>query len=150
MTYSKHNLSEQQFSALMSGIERKIGGTDYAIELKKNQEIIFEFEEAYCEKIRLIFDNDIARASYADYDFKQYPMKRVHYLNEKKYPMPTSLVKEYKVFVKIGNCWKQIATKENHQRLQFVSIKEKICGIKFAGVSTWGSEKIRLYSIDFV
>ncbi len=150
LTFSKHNLTEKQFSNLTSGIERKIGSTDYVVEVEKNQEIIFEFEEEYCSKIRLIFDNDIARNSYTDYDFKQYPMKRIHCLNEKKYPMPTSLVKEYKVFVKVGNCWKQVVMKENNQRLQFVSVKEKICGIKFVGISTYGSEKIRLYSIDFL
>ena len=148
LTYSKHNLTEKQFSNLASGIERKIGSTDYVVEVEKNQEIIFEFQEEYCNKIRLIFDNDIARETYTDYDFKQYPMKRIHYLNEQKYPMPTGLVKEYEVFVKVGDCWKQVETKENHQRLQFISVQEKISGIKFVGISTYGSEKIRLYSID--
>lgn len=148
LTYSKHNLTEKQFSNLTSGIERKIGSTDYVVEVEKNQEIIFEFQEEYCNKIRLIFDNDIARETYTDYDFKQYPMKRIHYLNEQKYPMPTGLVKEYEVFVKVGDCWKQVETKENHQRLQFISVQEKISGIKFVGISTYGSEKIRLYSID--
>ena len=148
ITYSNHNLTETQFSNLRSGVERKIGQNDYVLELEKNQEITFEFKETHCENIRLVFDNDIARDSYSDYVFKHYPMKNIHYLNEEKNPMPHSLVKEYKVFVKIGNEWKQIETKENHQRLQFVPVKEKICGIKFAGVSTYGSEKIRLYSID--
>ena len=145
---SKHNLTKEQFSNLTSGIERKIGGKDYALEFEKNQEAIFEFEEVYCEKVRLIFDNDIARDSYTDYDLKQYPMKRIHYLNEQKYPMPESLVKEYKVFVKVGDCWQETETTENHQRLQFVPVEEKISGIKFVGLSTYGYEKIRLYSID--
>lgn len=148
LTSSKHNLTEEQFSNLKSGIERKIGQTDYAIELEKGREIVFEFDEVYCEKIRLIFDNDIARDLYTDYDFKQYPMKRIHYLNEKKAPMPASLVKEYKVFVKVGNCWKELKTQANHQRLQWVFVQEKITGVKFSGISTYGSEKIRLYSID--
>ena len=145
---SKHNLTKEQFSNLTSGIERKIGGKDYALEFEKNQEAIFEFEEVYCEKVRLIFDNDIARDSYTDYDLKQYPMKRIHYLNEQKYPMPESLVKEYKVFVKVGDCWQETETTENHQRLQFVPVEEKISGIKFVGLSTYGYAKIRLYSID--
>ena len=145
---SKHNLTKEQFATLTSGIERKIGQKDCALEIEKNQELVFEFDEVDCEKVRLVFDNDIARESYTDYDFKQYPMKRIHYLNEQKYPMPESLVKEYKVFVKAGDRWQEAETKENHQRLQFVSVKQKIGGIKFVGLSTYGCEKIRLYSID--
>ena len=148
LALSKHNLTNTQFSNLTSGIERKIGENDYAIELEKNQEIVFEFEDSYCEKIRLVFDNDIARDLYEDFEFKHYPMKKIHYLNEQKFAMPASLVKEYKVWVKVDNSWKQIETNKNHQRLQYVSINEKVSGIKFAGVSTYGSEKIRLYSID--
>lgn len=147
---SENNLSDKDFNVLKSGIERKIGDKDPVLELNPNQEIEFEFENVYCESVRLLFDNDIARNSYTDYDFKQYPMKCNTFLNETKYQLPECLIKNYEISVKVGDMWRVIAIKDNHTRLNLIPIREKITGLKFKGISTYGLKKIRLYSIDIL
>ena len=149
---SNHNLSAENFAGITCGIERKLEeNRDFCAEFDLGEEITFEFEPALVERLRLVFDNDIARESYppAMFNEKMYPNRCHVRKNRSKVFIPKTLVKSYTVKVKVGEEWKELySTEENRHRLNYVEIGREISGIKLIPRESYGCEKARIYSID--
>lgn len=145
---SKNNLSKENSDALFDGEERKINGENKRITLKKGEKAVFEFSPIFCNKIRLVFDNDISRECYDDKHYRNYPAKCSRALSDKNIFIPPNLVKEYEYSVKKDGEWTAPVKVGNHLRLNYIYIDDRIEGISFRGISTYGCENILLYSID--
>ena len=156
---STHNLSEANYLALISGVERDFADRKYCMEFEKGQSARFEFEKTYCKYIRLVFDNDIAREhaynrevfNHQEFNMRQFPQRHNKPLDLKPAKTPPSLVKKFTIRVKIENKWIDFFNEDNNfQRLRKILIDKKISGIEFLGLETYGQEKIRLFSIDML
>ena len=154
-----HNLSQNNFTSLLSGIERNFTDEKYCIEIKKGENIRFEFEETICKCIRLVFDNDIAREyvynrevfNHDEYTMRQFPQRHNIAKDLKPAALAPSLVKEFIIRIKCGNKWIEHYNEEkNYQRLRKISVERKISGIEFVGFETYGEQNIRLFSIDIL
>ena len=145
-------LSPKQCKILSCGIERKLGEEDNVIQLKKGEEFRAVFKElCWCERIRIVFDNDIAGERYGKDEvfLAMYP-NRCNL--PKKAPllrMAPSLVKKYRVDVLKNGQWETVCFKENnHERAVKILVGQEIEGIRFIGEETYGSEEIRVFSLD--
>ena len=149
---SKNTLSQSEFAVLRSGAERKLNkGDKNVIALKKNEELRFEFAERYVGNIRLVLDNDIAHEYTDHYLYVNYPMKLNNALSDKSVKMPPSLTKAFCVKVKTNGTWREVCDeKDNYRRLVYIAVQEKVQGIAFIGLETYGDEKIRIFSMDIM
>ena len=116
----------------------------------------FIFPKTQCEKIRLVFDSDLTRSyigeekGFLGFNLRRYPMLAYSAQGEVMMHTPPSLVKEYRLQVKKNGVWEELETKENFNRLVFLDVGAEIEGVAFTGLSTYGDENIRLFSLDVV
>lgn len=122
-----------------NGIERRaenlwIGGEGDYIE--------YTFDApAKVENIRLVFDSNLNR------DYQNMPCRFM--LNETRFNLPTTLIKEYKIILTGKNGEEQvIEVNDNHQRLVNHKTDFEAVSVKFIPVSTWGDEKFRLFNFE--
>ncbi|MFA5561765.1 MAG: FAD-dependent oxidoreductase [Eubacteriales bacterium] len=151
MRQSRHNLTPQNYRHLLQGIERKTDEGDSVLLFRAGETAAFEFEPTFCAKVRLVFDNDIQRDSYPDYNLRQYPARHMFTTAERDLYLPPVLVSRYEISLKENGVWQPPQTFRNHQRLTTIQVDRKIEGISFRGLATHGGgECIRLYSIDVI
>ena len=149
---AKTSLSAEQRNVFKSGVERKLKeDEEYVVKLKKGEIVRFEFPETDVDKIRIVFDNDIAHEYCDNFFYKNYPMKLNSSLSDKQVEMPPSLTKAFKVFVKEGETWRELLTETaNYKRLVYIPVYSRIAGFSFCGTETYGAEKISVLSLDII
>ena len=132
----------------LNGLERDVG-SDQAVTLNKGQPLTFTFDRTYAGRIRLLFDNDIARSYCGGYVMKMFPQRCNVPLGAERAAFSPSLVKSYTLEVLTGNGWRSIFSEnDNWLRLKYVDVGYEISGIRFTGTKTYGADKIRLLSVD--
>lgn len=152
MANAKSSLREEERKIPESGEERKLKeGEAYAVRINKGEEVRFEFPETDAEKIRIVFDNDIAHEYCDNFFYKNYPMKLNSALSDKQAEMPPSLTKALTVSIKEGETWREIfAENGNYKRLIYIPVHGRITGFSFRGTETYGAEKIGVLSFDIL
>lgn len=138
------------------GKERNLGEKNEVKTLKVGERLEVVFPKTQCEKIRLVFDSDLTRSyigeekGFLGFNLRRYPMLAYSAQGEVMMHTPPSLVKEYRLQVKKNGVWEELETKENFNRLVFLDVDAEIEGVAFTGLSTYGDENIRLFSLDVV
>lgn len=144
-----HNLPEDDFQRLLSGIERKLDTEEVCVRLPVGQTLELRFAPVCCGGIRLVFDNDIARESCRDPGLRMYPQKLNVTRSDSPAQIPPNLVKAYEVHVLRGGRWEMLRREtENYLRLVRIPVSGEIEGIRFVGRETYGAPEIRLLSLD--
>lgn len=144
-----HNLPEDDFHRLLSGIERKLDTEEACVRLPVGQTLELRFAPVCCGGIRLVFDNDIARESCRDPGLRMYPQKLNVTRSDSPAQIPPNLVKAYEVHVLRGGRWEMLRREtENYLRLVRIPVSGEIEGIRFVGRETYGAPEIRLLSLD--
>ena len=103
-------------------------------------EYTFENPE-YTDNLRIVFDSDLNR------EYRQ-NMPCYFPLNETRFKVPKTLVKEFTVEITDENGNTTSKTYENHQRFVRVPIGKKVTKIKLIPNSTWGSEDYRIFCVE--
>lgn len=146
---SKNNLGEKEKAILFNGVERNLTETETSAKFPLGDGVEFSFEKTYVNKIRLLFDSDIARNCQTDKNVKMYPQRAHIPLTYEKALVPPCLTKAYAVEIKIDGeyrVWKE--EDENISRLVLLPVEQEIEGIRFIGKETYGENHISLFSID--
>lgn len=92
-------------------------------------------------EIRLVFDSDLNR------DYHNMPC--VYPLNETRYKLPCTLIKEYRIELEdsAGNVT-VITEKANRKRLAVHNVNTRACKVRFVPVSTHGAGGFRVFSFE--
>lgn len=132
-----------------NGLERKIEDIDNAKTLSVRKPYDIFFPKKYCDKIRIVFDDDIARSYISKRsNERQFPQQHNVSLGEPTALMPPVLAKEFEVWVKNNNVWEKVfSDKNNYKRLVFIPCGLQIEGIRLIVNDTYGGQP-RLYSFD--
>lgn len=103
----------------------------------------YRFDEpVYVEQVRFVFDSDLNR------DYHNMPCN--YPLKQEKYKLPKTLIRDYDLVITAedGAVYRK-EYEENHERLVFHEIKQRVTGIRFVPKCTWGSEEYRVFGFDF-
>lgn len=149
MSGAQSSLSEGEKRIFASGIERKLGDGRYAVEREIGEPLEFIFDNAFVREMRLVFDNDVAREYCKNPWSRSYPMKLNISLADGQELMPPSLVKAYRAEICVNGEWRILSEeRDNFRRLVKLPVNERISGVRFTGLATYGADKIRLLSVD--
>lgn len=91
--------------------------------------------------VRLVFDSNLAHEKRMPFT---YPQRGNRCL------VPSSLVKRFRLEVleKTGH-WRVISREtENYQRLVYVPLNMRACGLRFVPEETWGADAVRIFSYE--
>lgn len=144
------NISAKNLAVLENGVERELSDTDRAACFRENETLEFTFAPVYADKIRLLFDSDIASRERKDIQLKMYPMRAHRPKAREKVHVPSVLVQKYSLSVLTESGWKIVKREEdNRYRLNYIPVGEEIRGIRFSARARGGGE-IRLFGIDVI
>lgn len=146
------NCTDAQKEILFNSNERELNEGDVPyITLKKGETKEFTFKQTFVSKIRLVFDSDFQRKGIRDYYTRQFPLKLNIKLDDENVNMPAELVKSFRLEVLENGKWQTVCSEnDNRRRLVYADVFKTIGGIRFTGLETYGSENIRLISLDIV
>lgn len=140
-------------SVLFDGFDRTVGGEKHILTVNAGDEIEITLPETRgLSEVAFIFDSDINRNTYTGKlpnGIKRYPMRCNTSLNEELVGLPKTLVKDFRLYVDSGDGEYRLVSdvKDNYRRLW------KLCGrlsakrLKLVPDSTYGSEKVGIYSV---
>lgn len=150
MANSENNLPPEMFCRLLAGEERKTDQGESRIVLRKGQAAHFVFRQpVYCHKVRIVFDNDIAREFCNDFDLRMYPNKLHISASDLRAEISPRLVKDFEVSVLRQGVWVLLEReRDNYLRLYTADVGEKIEGVRFVGLETYGADEISFMSLD--
>jgi len=128
---------------LRNGLDRPIGIEDNGWTGNLGDFVEYSFENAeQISELRFVFDSNLNRAIHN--------MPCNYPLEQNDFHVPESMVKEFKIEAldELGN-WVLVAeVKNNYQRLVKLQVDVKTKAVRFIPVSTWGSEKAHVFSLD--
>lgn len=109
---------------------------------EKNDVIEYRFDkDTNISEIRLVFDSDLNR------DYHNMPCN--YPLVQKKFKLPDTLIKEYKVLgIAESGEIKEVYVNTNHQRFVKHSVDWSVKSVRFVPISTFGSEIFRLFDFE--
>ncbi len=109
---------------------------------EKNDVIEYRFDkDTNISEIRLVFDSDLNR------DYHNMPCN--YPLVQKKFKLPDTLIKEYKVLgIAESGEIKEVYVNTNHQRFVKHSVDWSVKTVRFVPISTFGSEIFRLFDFE--
>lgn len=129
--------------ALRNGIDRPIDVEDNGWVGKVGSWIEYAFDKPeYINEIRLILDSDLNR--------KEHNMPCNYPLDSPKNNVPDTMVKDFRIEVRDSkDQWDTVLRIENnYQRLVKVKLNIETSAIRIIPESTWGSEKVHLFSCE--
>ena len=130
---------------LRNGSDRPIGIEDNGWTGNLGDFVEYSFENAeQISELRFVFDSNLNRAIHN--------MPCNYPLEQNDFHVPESMVKEFKIEAldELGN-WVLVAeVKNNYQRLVKLQVDVKTKAVRFIPVSTWGSEKAHVFSLDLI
>jgi ribulose 1,5-bisphosphate synthetase/thiazole synthase len=130
-------------SALLDGHERQLGEEDHGVWMAAGEKVTWNFSEPKnFDSVRLILDSDFSRT-------KRMPCSFPKKGNEAE--MPAHLLKNGKIEVKRKGKWEPLHEIENNflRRVQ-LPLEDNLEGVRFTPTSTWGGEKLLVYSFDLL
>lgn len=137
---------------LINGYDRPIGDAENCWSGKTSDSIEIKFKNAESiESIRFIFDSDLNRLTVGARDFL--PDKNC-LCNTLKNPepvhMPKTLVKDFKIELldENGEYTEFETVKDNRRRRVVRNIGRKCSGVKITPLETYGSDTVRIFSIN--
>ncbi|MBQ8886059.1 MAG: FAD-dependent oxidoreductase [Clostridia bacterium] len=146
---SKNNLGEKEKNALFNGVERELDENTKAARFPIGHTLEFTFPKIRVEKLRLVFDSDLARTCQRDKNVQMYPQRAHIPKHYEKAIIPPRLTKGYTVEIKTDAGYRVLKEEtENISRLVYLPVNEEISGIRFTGNATYGADEISLFSID--
>ena len=96
-----------------------------------------------------MFDNDIAREFCNDFDLRMYPNKLHISASDLRAEISPRLVKDFEVSVLRQGVWVLLEReRDNYLRLYTADVGEKIEGVRFVGLETYGADEISFMSLD--
>lgn len=124
-----------------NGVER---GEDNCWKGKDGDCIEYGFDDAeYVDKIRLVFDSNLNRG------YNNMPCR--YLLNETKFKLPDTLVKDYRIDVVCEDGVSESMTIcNNHQRLVYHDVGKKVKKITFTPLSTNGCDEYRVFDFELI
>ncbi len=134
--------SEGDPEPLRSGVDRPVGDEDqsWVGELGSWVEYRFAKPEKIRE-LRFVFDSDFNR--------KEKNMPASFPLEFEPHRVPKTLVRAFRIEVEQDGEWEQVLKiEDNYQRLARLSLDLEASAVRFVPVSTWGSEKVRVFAWD--
>ena len=146
------NASGEQLHILFNGVERALNESDSPAVFPLHMPLEFTFESVYVQKIRILFDSDIASSERHDRELKMYPM-RCHVPKNREYVhVPSALIKKYTLSVLTERGWEIVEqAQDNFSRLRYIDIGRRISGIRLVGEGCRGSgSALRLFSLDII
>lgn len=132
----------RNLSALTSGHERETGDTIEHWESAPGSAIVMEWESSrQVECLRLVFDSDLN-------DAKKMPCR--YPLAGQNFTLPATLVKSFRVEIKISDApWELLHEEnDNRRRLVVLPVEKSVTAIRWTGLETWGDPMLRLFSIE--
>ena len=130
---------------LRNGLDRPIGNEDNGWTGNLGDFVEYSFENAeQISEVRFVFDSNLNRSIHN--------MPCNYPLEQNDFHVPESMVKEFKIEAldELGN-WVLVAeVKNNYQRLVKLQVDVKTKAVRFIPVSTWGSEKAHVFSLDLI
>jgi hypothetical protein len=137
--------SEGDPEPLRNGIDRPVGGEDNGWTGQLGSWVKFEFGKPEdIKEMRLIFDSDLNREGHN--------MPCYYPLDAEPIKVPETMVKAFKIEAmneSKGGQWEEVARIDNnYQRLVKVGLNVRASAIRVTFESTWGSEKVHLFSCE--
>lgn len=128
---------------LRNGYDRPIGEEDNGWEGKVGDWIQYSFnEKKHITKLRFVFDSDLNRSIHN--------MPCNYPLNDHSFHVPDTMVKDFEIqALNSDENWESvIQVKNNYQRLVRLSTDINTMAVRFIPLSTWGAEKVHVFSFD--
>lgn len=140
---AKLSASEGDPEPLRNGLGRPIDGKDNAWMGDLGASITYEFKEAKeIRELRFVFDSDLNREGHN--------MPCNYPLDREDNAIPKTMIKDFRVdYMDDEGNWKTLVDKKNnYHRLvkEFVDIKAK--ALRLTPITSWGNEKVRIFSWD--
>lgn len=146
-------ITDGQYSEnLLNGYDRKIGESENCWQGRIGNDIRVCFENAeYITELRFVFDSDLNRKTNGDLSTIADKDTVANYsLNQMPVHIPETLVKNFRIEL-INECGEVISSEEinnNRQRLVKLSVNKECSGFIITPLSTYGSEIVRIFSIN--
>ncbi|OJU13455.1 MAG: hypothetical protein BGN88_13950 [Clostridiales bacterium 43-6] len=127
---------------LRNGYDRPIGENDNGWWGDTSDSVTYSFEQAVqMNECRIVFDSDLNR------NLPNMPC--AYRLGDDSYHVPVTLVKDFKLILPDENdAVSEITVENNHQRFVKVPLNGKAKSVRFVPLSTWGAEKVHVFSLD--
>ncbi len=137
---------------LTNGLERPIGEEDNGFWGDKGCAIYFRLPKVeHLHSCRLVFDSDLERETVGANKGEFHPMASNIPLHNSPYHVPQTMVRDFDISVKQNDGWKRVVqVSGNYQRMVRVPLDCTADEIKISFTETWGSDKIHLFSLDFI
>lgn len=139
---------------LTDGMDRNEENCEHLWVGESGSEITIELpKESYAEKLRLVFDSDLNRSTWTTQKgyVKTYPLVCNRFLDDEALKVPETLLKEYDVLIKTGECqeWQPLYSEtNNYQRLVFIPVNTTLKALKFIPRNTWGAKQVGIFSME--
>ncbi|MDD6736098.1 MAG: FAD-dependent oxidoreductase [Clostridiales bacterium] len=151
MKASEITSTEGETDVLLNGHERPVDGDMNCWQGKPGSSIEVRFDSnRYADTVRIVFDSDLNRETIGAEGFlpeKSCICNMPLYLAPVH--TPETLVKDLKLEILIDGKWEEIdGVKNNHQRIAVIRIKRNCGGIRITPLSTHGSEKVNIFSVN--
>ena len=130
-------------NALTNGLDRQLGDKSNGWEGKCGETISIVFDkERKINAMRCIFDSNLKNV-------KRMPCNAS--IAHKDCRVPKELLKTFTIKAKQNGVWKSIHNEtNNYQRLAIIDLNLSCEAIEFTPIETWGSEKVRIFSLDLI
>lgn len=139
-------------SIVFDGCDRAADGSDHKLLLDPGSSLELELpcEQSFSE-LRIIFDSDLDRDSFDNNisaNFRDYPMRCVTFKNEPLLGLPKTLTKDFTIELYFDHEWHKLTSvNDNYKRLWKLRGDFKAKRIRITPISTYGSDKVGIYSI---
>jgi hypothetical protein len=144
----------EDVSNLSYADERQFGSRGKSFEIDLNDEIqIKPSNKGNGRRLRMIFDSDFLRASFADdyKDEKHFPSRAHLRLAPHRVSVPQTLVKEFEVYGYAEGKWQSLYREDNHcKRLFILPLPDHCTEFKIKFYGTWGYPKARVFSVKLL
>lgn len=128
---------------LRNGLDRPIGEEDNGWFGNIGDWVQYSFNQPeHIQELRFVFDSHLNR--------KIHNMPCNYPLHNSDFHVPDSMIKDFKIEIKDYNGqWKEACKiKNNYQRLVRVKVDLQTTAIRFVPLSTWGLDKVHVFSWD--
>ena len=134
--------SEGDPEPLRSGVDRPVGDEDQSWVGEFGSWVEYRFAKPEkIRELRFVFDSDFNR--------KEKNMPASFPLEFEPHRVPKTLVRAFRIEVEQDGEWEQVLKiEDNYQRLARLSLDLEASAVRFVPVSTWGSEKVRVFAWD--
>ena len=130
---------------LRDGVDRTVNEADHGYWCEPGDQIEYSFDEPVrLREARVVFDSNLSR------HYKDNRMKYHYPLNDPGTPVAHTLVREFRVEVRVGDRWREVVHQpENRQRLVTVDLPdESVTGVRLTPLTTWGADLCHVFAFD--